>query len=303
MSQVSMPEENAYAPAVTQPEDFEGFWQGAMSELAGLSVAPEIEAIPLRGTDFSATYGVRLTSIGPYRIFCYYSVPHGGGPYPAIVHCPGYASVVPVPPYEERRSFVCMSICARGQRLSDKPFAAAFPGLLTEGIEEPATYIYRGVVADTCRAIDFLLDRPEVDQHKIAVIGGDTAIAAAAMRPALSHLVASEPIFYDAVARAGGTDEYPLEEFNDYLRTFPDRADDIAGTLAYFDPLFFAPMVEAETLLNCQPDGGIFDLNRAMPLADALTGPKTVYGQTGYGLRDFEATESWLHERLLSGRR
>ena len=62
-------------------------------------------------------------------------------------------------------------------------------------------------------------------------------------------------------------------------------------------------MVEAETLLNCQPDGGIFDLNSATPLADALTGPKTVRGQTGYGLRDFEATESWLHERLLSGRR
>ena len=298
-----MPEENAYAPEVTQPEDFEGFWQGAMSELAGLSVAPEIEAIPLRGTDFSATYGVRLTSIGPYRIFCYYSVPHGGGPFPAIVHCPGYASVVPVPPYEERRSFVCMSICARGQRLSDKPFAAAFPGLLTEGIEEPATYIYRGIVADTCRAIDFLLDRPEVDQHKIAVIGGDTAIAAAAMRPALSFLVASAPIFYDAFDRSGATDEYPLEEINDYKRAFPDRAAEMAGTLAYFDSLFFAPMVKAETLLNCQPAGGIFDLNRATPLADALTGPKTVYQQTGYGLRDFEATESWLHERLLSGRR
>ena len=298
-----MPVESAYAPAVTRPEDFEGFWRNAMSELAVFPAAPEIEAIPLRGTDFSATYGVRLTSIGPYRIFCYYSVPHGGGPFPAIVHCPGYASVVPVPSYEERRSFVCLSVSARGQRLSDKPFAAAFPGLLTEGIEEPATYIYRGIVADTCRAIDFLLNRPEVDQRRIAVIGGDTAIAAAALRPALSFLVASAPIFYDPVARSGDTDEYPLEEINDYKRIFPDRAAEIAGTLAYFDSLFFAPMVKAETLLNCQPDGGVFDLERTTPLAQAFTGPKTIYRQTGYGLRDFEATESWLHERLLRGRR
>ena len=298
-----MSEESSHALAVTRPDDFEALWRGTMSELAGLAVAPEIEAIPLRGTDFSAMYGVMLTSVGPYRIFCYYSVPHGGGPFPAIVHCPGYASVVPVPPYDERRSFVSMAICARGQRLSDKPFAADFPGLLSVGIEDPATFVYRGIFADTCRAIDFLLDRPEVDPRKIAVMGGDAAIAAAAMRPTLSHLVASEPILYDAVARAGATDEYPLEEINDYLRAFPDRAVEIAGTLAYFDPLFFAPMVKAETLLNCQPDGGIFDLDRATPLAEAFTGPKTVYSQTGYGLRDFQANEDWLHERLLSGRR
>ena len=32
-----MPEESPYAPAVKRPEDFEGFWRNAMSELAGLS--------------------------------------------------------------------------------------------------------------------------------------------------------------------------------------------------------------------------------------------------------------------------
>lgn len=303
VNQASMTEESAYMPSVTRPDDFDGFWHEAMSELAALPVAPEIEAIPLRGTDFAAMYGLRLTSMGPYRIFCYYSVPHGGGPFPTIVRCPEYSSVTLVPPYEERRSFVCLSVGARGQRLSDKPFAATYPGLLTEGIEDPSTYIYRGIIADTCRAIDFLLDRPEVDQRNIVVMGTDTAIAAAALRPNVSYLMATAPILYDAVARCAGTDEYPLEELNDYLRTYPDRADRLAGTLAYFDPLFFAPIIGSETLLNCQPDGGIFDRKRAEPLARALAGPTTVYQQTGYSLRDFQANENWLQERLRSGRR
>ena len=298
-----MPQESTYAPTVRRPEDFEDFWRDAMSELAGLPAAPEIEAIPLRGTDFAAMYGVRLTSIGPYRIFCYYSVPHGGGPFPAIVRCPEYASVGLVPPYEERRSFVCLSVCARGQRLSDKPFAAAFPGLLTEGIDDPASYVYRGIFADTCRAIDFLLDRPEVDSRRIAVVGSDAAIAAAALRHTVSVLMASAPNLYDIVARAACTDEYPLEEINDYVRTFPDRAQQIAGTLAYFDPLFLAPMVTAETLLNCQPDGGLFDRERGGPLERAFAGSTTVYQQTGYSLRDFQANEDWLHKRLLGDRR
>lgn len=294
-----MPEESAYTPTVRRPEDFEGFWRDTMSELAGVPAAAEIEAIPLRGTDFAAMYGIRLTSIGPYRIFCYYSVPHGGGPFPTIVRCPEYSSVGLVPPYEERRSFVCLSVCGRGQRLSDAPFAAGFPGLLTEGIEDPAAYVYRGIFADTCRAIDFLLDRPEVDPHRIVVMGGDTAIAAAALRPSLALAVTSVPNLYDIVARAAGTDEYPLEEINDYLRTYPDRAEQIAGTLAYFDPLFLAPMVKPDTLLNCQPDGGLFDCDRAAPLAGAFAGTTTVYQQTGYSLRDLQANEDWLQERLL----
>src|SRR5207244_1455461 len=79
--------------------------------------------------------GVKMTSLGDYRLFAYYSVPNGAGPFPAIYHAPGYASVVQVPPYEERRRHAGLSVCARGQRLSDRPYAAAFPGLLTDHID------------------------------------------------------------------------------------------------------------------------------------------------------------------------
>lgn len=81
-------------------------------------------------------YALRLTSLGPYRIFGYLSVPPRQGPFPELLAAPHYGSVNHLPHMH------------RGQRLADQPFAAAYPGLLTLGIEDPRIYIYRGIVAD-----------------------------------------------------------------------------------------------------------------------------------------------------------
>ena len=43
---------------------------------------PEVEEIPMRETDFATLYGVRLSSIGPYRLYGYLSIPKGTGTVP-----------------------------------------------------------------------------------------------------------------------------------------------------------------------------------------------------------------------------
>src|SRR5207249_4364347 len=102
---------------------------------------------------------LKLTSIGPYRLYGYYSVPTGGGPFPGLLDTPGYGSVNHVPDYTDRSRYAALKIMHRGQRLADQPFAAAYPGLLTLGIDHPARYIYRGIVADLLRAAEFLASR------------------------------------------------------------------------------------------------------------------------------------------------
>jgi len=37
------------------------------------------------------------------------------------------------------------------------------PGLLTDGIDQAASYIFRGIVADSVRGLQFLLTRRELD--------------------------------------------------------------------------------------------------------------------------------------------
>src|SRR5205085_11029274 len=116
------------------------------------------------------------TSVGPYRFFGYSSVPTGSGPVPGLLNTPGYGSVNHVPHAFDRQRYAVLTLMHRGQRLADQPFAAAYPGLLTHGVADPARYIYRGIVADCLRGAEFLASRPEVDGSRIGIVGNDLAL-------------------------------------------------------------------------------------------------------------------------------
>ena len=98
--------------------------------------------LPLRSTEFATLYGVRLTSLGPYRLFGYLSLPAGHGLFPAIYYAPKYQSVLEIIPQGtanlQRSRYVTFSLASRGQRNADTPYAAMFPGLLTDRIDDPA---------------------------------------------------------------------------------------------------------------------------------------------------------------------
>src|SRR5688572_15539491 len=100
------------------PTNFNHYWATVLAELDRLPAAPELTELPIRSTDFGTVYGLCLTSSGPYRIFAYYCVPHGDGPFPVIYHLPRPGSVNHIPPYEQRQRYICVQLCHRGQRLS-----------------------------------------------------------------------------------------------------------------------------------------------------------------------------------------
>ena len=284
--------------SMTRPPDFEAYWGAVDSELAAYPAAPELDVLPLRTTDFATVYGVRLTSIGPYRIFGYYSRPNGEGPFPALLQTPGYGSVNHVPAYELRQRYAVLTLMHRGQRLADQPFAAAYPGLLTLSIDDPGTYVYRGIVADCLRGADFLLTRPEVDAGRVGVVGADLALIVAARRPEVAAVQASGLLHYRLVEAARRIREYPVEELNDYLRAYPDRAERVARTLAYVDPLHHAPRVIAPTLLAVGDPGSVGGPEWLQPLTDALGGVVEQYTLTHEGKTDHDALDAWLAGQL-----
>src|SRR5512132_2219451 len=207
--------------------DVAQYWQDALDALAGYPACPEIDAIPLRTTAFATLYGVRLTSLGPYRVFAYLSIPAGRGPFPAIYYAPKYQSVLEIIPQGtanlQRSRYITFTLAGRGQRHADTPYAAMFPGLLTDGIDQSASYIFRGMVADSVRGLQFLLTRRELDLARVVVVGNDMALITAALQPGATHVVTAPALFYNTAELAPRTQAYPLEEINDYLRAFPDR--------------------------------------------------------------------------------
>jgi cephalosporin-C deacetylase len=280
------------------PQHVREYWQDTLDGLARYPACPELDVLPLRSTAFATLYGVRLTSVGPYRLFGYLSIPAGAGPFPAIYYPPKYQSVLEIIPQGtanlQRSRYITFSLAGRGQRNADTPYAAMFPGLLTDGIDDATAYMFRGIVADSVRGLQFLLTRSELDPARVVVMGNDLALITAALTAGATHVVAAPALFYKTTELAPRTQTYPLEEINDYVRTLPARAEAVRRTLAYYDLRVFAPRVSATTLLMAGAPGTLLDGQALTPLVTALRGQVTVHESEQSLYRDGLYAEQWM---------
>ena len=280
---------------MNKPQDFDQYWKKVEDELASIQPAAERTELHLRSAPEAKVYGLKLTSLDHYRIFAYFCVPSGKGPFPVIYRLPNYGSVVHIPPFEERCKYISVALCHRGQRLSDQPFAAKYPGLLTSGIDSKRNYIYRSIVADCLRVMDYLVSCDDVDSQKISLVGGDLALFTAALRDSASVLFYTPSMFYKTLHKATATQNYPLEEFNDYLRSFPESIDQISQTLAYFETMNFASRVKSEVMLMEESEGDANDLAVSFEREIERSGSKHSSYKDGVVLAE------WLSKKLQTG--
>ena len=268
------------------------YWDSVISEVAALK-GSAVESVPhdLSSDDMTVTTELRFRGIGDYPLFAYFSRPRTGGPFVPLLQVPGYGSVVVVPSVERRTRYAVMGLCHRGQRRSDSDYQAAYPGLLTDGLPCADTYVWRAVVADYLRALDVLLAQPDVDHSRLAVTGHDAAALVAGLREDIASLLVVTPLLFTGVSsRAGGTNAYPLQEINDFSRTYPSQWEEAVATLGLFDPAPLAGNIKADTMISCSAA----EIPAASGISRAIPGASTIYQNTGYGFIDHKAQEDWL---------
>ena len=254
----------------------DAFWERIEAQLAETDADIAIERDAFYSQPEWDVYRVRYTSTGGHRLFAWLSVPHGDGPFPALIRMPDYASVHDIIYTPLRERAVVMNATHRGQRNSDGLVQASYPGLLTDGIESADAYTLFGAYADALRAVDVLDMLGIVELSGVlaltgAGLGASLALAAAARRPAVSAVAADTPMALGHPAALEPGLGYPLAELGDYLRAYPGSESAVASLLSAVNTVTTAPAVQCPVLMSAgRFDRSVCPLPFAEELAAAL---------------------------------
>ncbi|QIG40960.1 acetylxylan esterase [Microbacterium sp. 4R-513] len=280
-----------YRPEVSEPADFDDFWERtlgeARAEQRATTVAPAeplLTTVEVRDVRFPGYAGEPIAawlvlpreSSSPRGAVVQY-VGYGGGRGHAHEHLAwasaGYAHLV----MDTRGQGSGWSI---GQTADPAGSGPAAPGMMTRGIESPETYYYRRLITDAVRAVDALRGLDLVDPDRVAVTGGSQggglALAVAGILPDVWALAADVPFLCHFERAVGMTDAYPYREIGDYLRVHRGDVDRAFSTLAYFDGVNFARRAVAPALFSAALEDTICPPSTVFAAANHYSGPSEV---------------------------
>jgi cephalosporin-C deacetylase len=271
----------AYRSSVVDPADFDDFWSSTIDEARSHPLDLVLEPIDagLRTVD---VFDVTFSGFGGHRIRGWLYLPKGvDGPLPAVVQYIGYGGGrghIYESLLWSAAGYAHLVMDSRGQGSGHRrgatgdpvgPSGPSFPGMMTNGIENPHDHYYRRLFTDAVRAVDVIREVPEVDPARIAVVGGSQggamALAVGALRDDVAAVVAYVPFLCDIRRASRITDAMPFKELGRYLATHRDAAETVFATMGYFDGVSFARRVTAPAFLSAA-------------LMDGTCPPSTVYG-------------------------
>ncbi len=303
MQQTRKPAEQ-YGTSTVRPPAFDEFWEGIMAEAAAIPLNPSMAQMPMRSTNEVEVSEIHYDSLDGLRIAGWYCCPKESylpPPYPGLLIVPGYISEPTLPKSWAKLGYAAVGVAPRGKLRSNRHFNPGYPGLLVNNIVDRHTYAYRGFYVDACRAVDFLLSRPEVDHRRIGVHGssqgGALTITTAALRPdVITCGAAGAPYLCGFMDAASLTHSYPYEEINDYLRLYPEREPAMRGTLNYFDGINFAPLIECPMLVYIGLADDVCPPETGYAVYDAMTCPKELHAYPRCG---HDAGRHWVMPKIV----
>ena len=287
------------------PDSVDSFWAEIDRQLSEVPLEMNLERDDFYSQPDWDVFQLHYTGLKGYRLFAWLSIPHGTGLFPALLRMPDYGSVHDLIYTPLRSQAIVMNPTYRGQRQSDVPFQANYPGLLTEGIENSATYVVPLVFADAMRGLDALFALPQASGEVAltgAGLGGSLALFTASRRPQVRAVASDTPLMLgnpEALVQAAA---YPLAELQDYLRLHPQRREKILANTAVMNPLEMAPRILVPVLLSLgDNDRGQCPISLGRLLAERISNcDLRVYqgaGEGGGHEHGLVRTQ-WLKERL-----
>ncbi len=185
----------------TRPADFNEFWQQTLEELR----SQPLDAVVTPQADQSGCKicHVNFRSLGERRVYGWYIVPPGDGPFPAALILPGNGVYqMPFNFTWPHGRYALLVIQVHGYDVDLSNFPKVWPWKHSHGNywsewESREQAFARIVYANCTRAVDFLMSRPEVNKDELYLEGGSQggglAIITAALNPAIKSVYINAP--------------------------------------------------------------------------------------------------------------
>lgn len=237
-------------PTVTEPSDFDFFWENSKNELAKIPVDANMTLLPQKSSATVDVYHVGIRNIGNTKFYGMLAVPKKAGKYPAVLQVPG-AGVRSYQPDLElaEKGVIVFTVGIHGipVNLDSTVYADLGSGALNRyfyfNMQNRDRYYYKRVYLGCIRAIDFLFTLNQFDKKNLGVYGGSQGGALSIATSALDKRVTSLVVFCPALCdmtgylenRAGG---WPHVFANDNFAMYYNKEN--VQTLSYYDVVNFA---------------------------------------------------------------
>ncbi len=268
MPLVDMPLEElkVYKGINPRPNDFDEYWDSALAEMH--AVDPEIEIID---DDFQVPFArcshLYFTGVGGARVHAKLLQPVNPAerPHPAVVQFHGYGG--DCGDWDDKLGYVALgftvaALDCRGQGgLSED--SGGVKGMTRNGhiirglSDSPEKLLFRQIFLDTAQLAGIIMDMDDVDENRVAAMGGSQGgaltIACTALEPRIAKAAPVFPFLSD-YKRVWEMDlaENAYAELKDYFRKFDplhEREDEIFTKLGYIDIQHLAPRIKAEVMM------------------------------------------------------
>ena len=282
---LSLPELREYRPALSEPSDFDEFWNATLAGARSFDYPVAAELVDAALTEMEV-FDITFPGFAGDPIKAWLVLPtHRSEQIPVVVEFNGYGGGRGLP--HEKLAWVGAGYAyfvmdtrgqgsvwgAGGSTPDPHGSGPAAPGFLTRGIDSPQDFYYRRVYADAARAIDAVRTFDRIDPARVVVCGasqgGGIALAAAGLVPDVVAVMPDVPFLSNFTRAIGFTDRDPYNEVVKYLAVHRGQEENVYRTLSYFDGMSFAARATCPALYSvglmdpvCPPSTVFASFNR-----------------------------------------
>lgn len=301
--EMSLKEMRKYKGSSPKADDFDQYWQRALTEMEAVDSEIEIKISDFQ-TDFAKCYDLYFTGVKDARIHVKYIKPKNiQQKHPAVIEFHGYGCKIE--DWSDKLQFAArgysyFGMDCRGQNAGFSEDRGIVKGNTRSGhiirglADEPDNLYYRSVFLDTAQLAKIVMELESIDQNRVGVFGysqgGALTAACAALEPRIKKAAPVYPFLadYQRVTQLD-IDASAYAELKDFFRKYDplhNREEEIFNKLSYIDIQNLADRIEAEVLMTTAVADPVCPPSTQFAVYNKITSKKEMILYHDYGHED-----------------